>query len=135
MQANSPFKTATSSPHRSAPGREEPHAVAALGLGAVFGGLALDRGATAGSHCPQHLCDPTGLEASRQGKGYALVANAGLATAGAAGALSLFLLWPVIVPVAPSAIAALKRPNSTEPNSRQVTLGLTPSGVVLGGRF
>ena len=62
-------------------------------------------------------------------------ANAGLATAGAAGALSLFLLWPVIVPVAPSAIAALKRPNSTEPNSRQVTLGLTPSGVVLGGRF
>lgn len=109
--------------------------VAALGVGAVYGGIALDRGATVGSHCSQHQCDPTGLEALRQGKESSMVANISFATAGAAGAMSLLLLWPVLVPATPTSTADRGSAYSTGQRTPRMTLGVGPSGVLVGGSF
>ena len=42
--------------------------VAGLATGAVTGLLALDRGSTVKSHCPDLACDPQGLSAASQGQ-------------------------------------------------------------------
>ena len=98
-------------------------AAGALGFvgGAIATGFALDRLATVHEHCHDKLCDPSGLEASREGKKLTALAGYGFAIALAGLGSGAYLL--------------LTSTGAEATPAPRASLGLSASRIEIRGRF